>query len=171
MDNINNKLLKLKKLRALSEDTSTTQSERQLAYERYVEFKEKYNLEDPEEEERFFIKTDNFYQRALLFYILYSFNIEKIYHQKRSSKNKVIFYCTENTYQAVKDDFEFHSKNLHDILFGTTVKYLHTQIKPPEIENSNTSEKTTYSKSFLKAYSGSRWLNKEDYKNRIKIGK
>lgn len=171
MDNTSNKkLLKLQKLRNLSNDMSTTESERKLAYQRYVEFKEKYNLEFLEEkEERYFIRASNFYENVLLTYILMSFEVES-YSQKRCSKNKIIFYCKKSTYQAIKDDFEFHSKNLYNILFGTTVKYLHTQIKPPLNEDSETSEKPSYSKEFLKAYFGNEWLNKEEYKNRIKIG-
>lgn len=38
------KLEKLKKLRDLSEDLSTTPAERELAYKRYIEFKSKYSL-------------------------------------------------------------------------------------------------------------------------------
>lgn len=163
------KIEKLRKLRNLSEDKSTTPSERELAYQKYVEYKKKYSLEDFEEEEKKFhyIRAKDFYSSNLLFYILVSFGLEP-YSQKRCSQNKIIFFCTESVYLAVKDDYDFHSVNLHEIIYGITVKYLHTQIKPPEIESSGNSK---YSKNFIKSYFNNEWLNRENYKNKVKIEK
>lgn len=162
---------KLEKLRKLSEDTSTTENERELAYKRYVEFKEKYQLKDNEEEEkRYFIRTKNIYEKSLLCHILWSFNIENLYFEKRCSKNKIIFYCTEETYLAILDDFEFHKNNLHNILDGITTKYLHTQIKPPILTTEDNKTLTAkYDKNFLKAYFGSAWLDDIKYKNKIRL--
>ena len=80
-----NKIEKLKKLRSLSEDTSTTEAERNLAYKRYLEFKSKYSLEledEKDEIELLDIKVNNEFEGILLSYVLSSFGIDKIYHKK-----------------------------------------------------------------------------------------
>lgn len=51
---MNNKLEKLRKLRALAEDDRTTPSERELAYQRYIEYKNKYGLDDTESQKELF---------------------------------------------------------------------------------------------------------------------
>ena len=60
---MNNKLEKLRKLRALAEDDRTTPSERELAYQRYIEYKNKYGLDDTESQKELFdIKVDSQYE-------------------------------------------------------------------------------------------------------------
>lgn len=164
-----NKLEKLKKLRALSEDKSTTDAERQLAYQKYTEFKEKYHLNDDEEEKkRFEIRVKNFYEWELFAYIAWSFGIEDTYKQKYCSKFKIIFYCTQNIFLALTDDFDFHKKNLHSILLGTAIKYMHVQVKKPK-PATETEKNNSYDEILLKAYWGNTWLDNEDYNQKKKI--
>ena len=99
------KLDKLKKLRDLSEDLSTTPAERELASKRYIEFKSKYSLNDEDvEEEIFNIKTSTEYELALLDNILYTFGIKELYNFKHNSKLKRCFKTTKSIFEGVKDE-------------------------------------------------------------------
>lgn len=164
-----NKLEKLKKLRALSEDSSTTQAERELAYQRYIDFKAKYSLDDIESEERtekLFIRVKNEYEEELLNYIAYSFGIDT-YKEKGCSKLKVVFVIKRSIYIAIEDDYNFHKNNIFSILRGILVKYLHTQVKPPIPVTDGNYVKND--KNFLKAYWGNAWLNDEAYRKKLKL--
>lgn len=163
---MDNKLEKLKKLRSLAEDNRATPSERELAYKKYVEYKNKYSLDDSELPKEFvFIKAADQYELKLLYSILDSFKLE-MYHLKNKSKLKIYFYATTSEYLAVKDEFEYHRLKLTQILDGTTIKYLHSQVIVPVV-NENSDIK--YSEEFLKAYFGNSWLDKEKYKNKMKL--
>lgn len=161
-----NKLEKLRKLRSLAEDTSTTLFERELAHQKYVEYKNKYSLDDTEIKRDFvFIKVSDQHELKLLYAIVDSFNIE-MYQLKKHSKLKVYFYATKSEYLAIKDEYDWHRSKLIHILEGTTIKYLHSQVIVP-VENKNSNKK--YNEEFLKAYHGNSWLDKERYKNKLKL--
>lgn len=165
------KLEKLKKLRDLSEDLSTTPAERELAYKRYIEFKSKYSLNDEDVEEKIFnIKTNTEFELTLLDNILYTFGIKEVYNFKYNSKLKRGFKTTKIIFEGVKDDFEYHRDKLKATLMGVTYRYIHTQINPPEIDDSDSSNfDQELDPTFKKAYLGNAWLARENYKNRLKI--
>ena len=161
---------KLRKLRALSQDTITTEAERELAYKKYQELKKKYTIDDAELEEKekcFVIKTQNSFERELLLYILWSFDLEG-YTTKFCSKLKIIFYTKQSVYKAIQDDFKFHSKKTNAILNGVLIKYLHTQIKEPiPVESSETIN--NLDPDMVKAYQSNSWMNNEKYTKNLKI--
>lgn len=160
------KLEKLRKLRSLAEDTSTTPSERELAHQKYVEYKNKYSLDDIEIQREFiFMKSANQYELKLLYSIINSFNLE-MYTVKKQSKLKLYFYATKSEQLAIKDEFEWHRSKLTQILEGTTLKYLHSQVIVPVTDKKSDD---TYSNEFLKAYRGCAWLDNENYKNKLKL--
>ena len=73
---MDNKLEKLRKLRSLAEDSRATPSERELAYKKYVEYKNKYSLDDTKSQKELVdIKVDNQYETYLLYAILDTFNL------------------------------------------------------------------------------------------------
>lgn len=159
------KIEKLKKLRSLSEDTSTTEAERNLAYKKYLEFKGKYSLKDEEDEiEVLDIKVNNEFEDILLSYVLSSFGIYKTYHRKNYSQLRKYFYTDKNTYKAIIDDFEYHRYNANEIIKGVLHKYCHTQVEIPKPENVSDEE---VSKLVKKSYYESSWLDEEEYKNRL----
>ena len=161
------KIEKLKKLRNLSEDTSTTEAERSLAYQRYLEYKSKYSLEDEENEiELLNIKVNNEFEGILLSYVLSSFGINNIYHKKNYSQRRKYFYTDKNTYKAVLNDFEYHRYNINEIMKGMLHKYCHTQVEIPKPQNVS-DEKV--SELLQKSYYENSWLDDEEYKNRLRI--
>lgn len=166
---MDNKLEKLRKLRSLSEDTRATLFERELAYKKYVEYKNKYSLDDTKSQKKFVdIKVDNQYETYLLHAILGTFNLD-IYHTRNKSRLRFYFYATDSEYLAVKDEFEHHRLKLTQILEGTTVRYLHSQvIVPVDATDDDSSPKKQHSDEFLKAYFGNSWLDRENYKNKFK---
>lgn len=166
---MDNKLEKLRKLRALAEDDRTTPSERELAYQRYIEYKNKYGLDDTESQKELFdIKVDSQYETYLLIAILDTFNLG-IYRMKNKSRLRFYFYATDSEYLAVKDEFEHHRLKLTQILEGTTVRYLHSQVIVPVVSTNDSSPKKQRSDEFLKDYFGNSWLDKENYKNKLKL--
>ncbi|MFR4518972.1 MAG: DUF2786 domain-containing protein [Fusobacterium sp.] len=164
-----NKIEKLKKLRSLSEDTSTTEAERNLAYKRYLEFKSKYSLEDEEDEiELLDIKVNNEFESILLSYVLSSFGIDKTYHKKNYSQLRKYFYTDKNTYKAIIDDFEYHRYNVNEIIKGVLHRYCHTQVEIPKPQNVSDEE---VSELLEKSYYENSWLDEEEYKNCLRIAK
>ncbi|MDH6456945.1 hypothetical protein M2102_000560 [Fusobacterium sp. PH5-7] len=161
---------KLRKLRALSQDMTTTEAERELAYKRYQEIKKKYAVDDSEleeKEERFHIRVQNTFEKDLLRYILWSFDLTS-YTEKHCSKLKVIFYTKKSVYEAIQDDFKFHSRKTNAILDGVLTKYLHTQIKEPELVASSETI-NNLDPDMLKAYWNNSWMNNENYSKKLKI--
>lgn len=166
---MDNKLEKLRKLRALAEDDRTTPSERELAFQRYIEYKNKYGLDDVESQKELVnIKVDNQYEVYLLLAILDTFNLD-VYHMKNKSSLRFYFYATNSEYIAVKDEFEHHCLKISQILKGTTIRYLHSQVIVPVESTDDSSSKKQLSDEFLKAYFGNSWLDKENYKNKLKL--
>lgn len=166
---MDNKLEKLRKLRSLAEDSRATPSERELAYKKYVEYKNKYSLDDTKSQKELVdIKVDNQYETYLLYAILDTFNLG-IYRMRNKSRLRFYFYATDSEYLAVKDEFEHHRLKLTQILERTTVKYLHSQVIVPVAATNDGSPKKQRSDEFLKAYFGNSWLDKENYKNKLKL--
>lgn len=88
---------------------------------------------------------------------------------RNKSRLRFYFYATDSEYLAVKDEFEHHRLKLTQILEGTTVKYLHSQVIVPVAATNDGSPKKQRSDEFLKAYFGNSWLDKENYKNKLKL--
>ena len=168
---MSSKLEKLKKLRSLSEDFRATNSEREIAYKKYIEYKAKYGLDDEEEEQEYTLKAISKQEFYLLIAIIYSFKLEP-YKYKNKSTLRIYFKSTKNKFIAIKDEFDYHKSKLKEILNGITMKYIHSQVKAPSIdEESNRTDENLIipSEEFLKAYNLNTWLDSENYKNNLKI--
>lgn len=158
---------RLKKLKALADDKRASTEERNNALAKYMDLKEKYNVELDEEETSFYsILCKDEYMKTVLYSIIKSFKLE-CYILKKKSKRRICFECSKNLYELILDEYKFHEKKVEQILTGTLVKYCHSQIYFPQEECESSSEEP--SREFMKAYLGNSWLNKENFSNTKKI--
>ncbi|MCQ9626580.1 DUF2786 domain-containing protein [Cetobacterium somerae] len=164
---------KLRKLLALANDPRANKEEKERAFEKYKELKEKYNIEISEEERKIFdIKCRDEYEVITLYKILESYDIYGTYTFKKCSKLKKGFYSTISTFKLIVEEFEYHKRILNAILLGVTEKYGFEQIKEPEYEYITEEEFENLSeldKIKMKARSGNNWLERADFKKKTRI--
>lgn len=164
---------KLKKLLSLANNPRANKAEKERAFEKYKELKEKYNIEISEEESKMFdIKCKDEYEVITLYKILESYNIYGTYTFKKCSKLKKGFYSTTSTFKLIVEEFEYHKRILNAILLGVTEKYGFEQIKEPEYEYITEEEFEKLSeidRIKMKARSGNSWLERADFKKKTRI--
>lgn len=118
---------KLKKIKKLADDKGATPGERESALKMYFELKEKYQIaEEHFLEDKFFtLKASNEYEKILLtFIIVNAIGYRNFYKKHKMSRLNFIIKTNENTYNKIKDDFDFHKEILHKILDGAVTGYI-----------------------------------------------
>lgn len=130
---------KIKKLKAIANNIGATEHEKDTAQRLLEMLSDKYkvnisNLDIGDLIEFKIIPNDDIH-RDLLIDILSSYDIESYrYVGKGKRKNNVYFKTTQNMYDLIKYELEFHYKNLSEVVKGLQIAYTYEFISKPKEE-------------------------------------
>ncbi len=126
---------KIRKIKAILEDKSAPDGEKNAALELMEKLQKKYDIEPDKIEtkkEWRHIKCTDDYERQLLIRLLDSYRLAA-HIKKRHSKNLILFQAEECDYEIIRAELKYHSYVLNKYLKSVTVNYLHKFIMPYKI--------------------------------------